>query len=192
QKLTPLSIAELQCTIYNVHKHLRNVNMKACEPEAISVGPYHLDKDNLKIIEDRKLCYSHLLLQHKNENIEKKYLSYRTIGTKHATVTQILFAFIFFNILFAVKVCRGSKDRSSEEIKHLLDLIHSNWRPSFDRLDYRKDENNGKKRWRFINNAIELRDANVKFKNIEGVSLFDLRFKDEIMFVALLTIEDMT
>ncbi|EYU24259.1 hypothetical protein MIMGU_mgv1a019904mg, partial [Erythranthe guttata] len=42
------------------HKHLRNVNMKAFEPEVISVGPYHPDKDNLKIMKDHKLSIEQL------------------------------------------------------------------------------------------------------------------------------------
>ncbi|KAL0291931.1 UNVERIFIED_CONTAM: hypothetical protein Scaly_2614200 [Sesamum calycinum] len=43
----------------------------AYEPEVIAIGPYHRDKDNLKMMEDHKLRYLHLLLQRKNDNIEK-------------------------------------------------------------------------------------------------------------------------
>ncbi|KAL7105828.1 hypothetical protein ACP275_07G070100 [Erythranthe tilingii] len=274
QKLTQLTMSQSQCTIYRVHKHLRNVNMKGYEPEVVSIGPYHRGKDNLTMMEDKKLCYLHLLLQHKNENIENYVaaiepleLEARKCYAEHISLNAVEFiemlvldgCFIiglvrkcnmiylrekndsifhmdwiinslqrdlmlfenqvpffilcklfdlievpnqhsrliylllnFFNSLFPGKVYRDSKDRSSAEIKHLLDLIHSNWHPSFDWLDFEKNKKNEKKRWRFVNNATELRETNVKFKRIEGVSLFDIRFQDGNMLLAPLTIEDRT
>ncbi|KAL7145239.1 hypothetical protein ABFS83_07G067700 [Erythranthe nasuta] len=274
QKLTQLSMAQRQGTIYRVHKHLRNVNVKAYEPEVISIGPYHRDKDNLTMMEDHKLCYLQVLLQRENENIEKyvsaieplepearkcyaepvslnaaefiemlildgcfiidlvrkcnmiyvrerndpifhmdwivnslqrdlilfenqipffilcKLFDLIEVPNQHRRLIYLLLT--FFNSLFPGKVCQDIRDRSSNGIKHLLDLIHSNWNPSLDPLNFEEDVNSERKRWRFINNATELREANVKFKRIEGVPLLDLRFKDGTMLLSPLTIEDRT
>ncbi|KAI3470016.1 hypothetical protein Pfo_026679 [Paulownia fortunei] len=274
KKLTQLSVAQSECTIYRVHSHLRNVNTKAYEPEVIAIGPYHRDKDNLKMMEDHKLHYLHFLLQRKNENVEK-YVS--TIGplepearkcyaepislnatefiemlildgcfiidlvrkcnmiylrekndpifhmdwimnslqrdlmlfenqipffvlcklfdlievpNQHSRLTYLFLS--FFNILYPGKVYIESKSGSSDEIKHLLDLIHSSWRPSFHWLGFGEEAKDKRKRWRFINSATGLREANVKFERYEGVTLFDVRFKDGTMLLEPLTIEDRT
>ncbi|KAK6161724.1 hypothetical protein DH2020_005105 [Rehmannia glutinosa] len=276
QKLTQLSFIQSECTIYKVHSHLRNINIRAYEPEVISIGPYHFDKDNLKMMEDHKLRYLHLLLQHKNDNIEK-YVS--TIGTleqearkcyaepfslnatefiemlvldgcfvvelvrkcnmiylrekndpifhmdwiinslqrdlmlfenqipffvlcklfdlievpnQHSRLKYLLLS--FFDILYPGKVYRenSTNGSSSHEIKHLLDLIHSSCRPSIDWLDSGQEKNDKRKKWRFINSATGLREANVKFERNEGVNLFDVRFKDGTMILAPLTVEDRT
>ncbi|KAI3459657.1 hypothetical protein Pfo_016320 [Paulownia fortunei] len=71
QKLSQLSMAKLDYSIYRVHNHLRNVNDKAYEPEIIAIGPYHRDKDNLIMMEEHKLRYLQLLLQRKNEHVKK-------------------------------------------------------------------------------------------------------------------------
>ncbi|KAK4435851.1 hypothetical protein Salat_0748700 [Sesamum alatum] len=299
QKLSHLSVAQSECTIYRVHRHLRNVNDKAYEPEVIAIGPYHRDKDNLKMMEDHKLRYLHLLLQRKNENIEKyvsairplepqarkcyaetvslsaadfiemlvldgcfiidlvrksnmPYLRERNdpifhmdwimnslqrdlmlfenqvpffvlcelfdlieVPGRHSRLIHLLLS--FFNNLYPGKVYRPSRGWSSNEIKHLLDLIHRNWRPSFDWLDVSKNGENSKKRWRFVNRATcfreanvskngedgtkrwrfincatWLREANVKFARRDEVTLFNVRFKNGTIFLAPLTIEDRT
>lgn len=275
QKLTQLSMTQSQCTIYRVHKHLRNVNMKAYEPEVIAIGPYHRDKDNLKMMDDHKLWYLHLLLQCKTENIEKyisaigplepearkcyaEFISFNAtefiemlvldgcfiidlvrkcnliylreksdpifrmdwminslqrdlmlfenqvpffilcklfdlieIPNQHS---RLIYLFLnFFNSLYPGKSHRDSStNRSPNEIKHLLDLIHSNLRPSDDTLSFGKEANNVRKRWRFINSATQLREANVKFKQNEAVTFFDIRFKDGTLILPPLTIEDRT
>ncbi|KAL7106060.1 hypothetical protein ACP275_07G087400 [Erythranthe tilingii] len=275
-KLNQLSMERSQCTIYRVHKHLRNVNMKAYEPEVIAIGPYHRGKDNLQMMEDHKLCYLRLILERKDINNIETYVSaiepleeearkcyaepitlnspeflemlildgcfiidlvrkcnrphmrenndpifhmdwiinslqrdlilfenqvpffilcklfdLIEVPNEHSRLIYLLS--IFFNSIFPGNIKRNvSTNRSSDNIKHLLDLMHSNWHPSFDRSNFGKNENNERRRWRFINNATELREANVKFKRTEGVSLFDLRFKDGNMLLAPLTIEDRT
>ncbi|XP_047976648.1 UPF0481 protein At3g47200-like [Salvia hispanica] len=61
--------AQPECTIYRVHRPLRNVNPKAYEPEVIAIGPYHRHDNNnehLKMMEDHKLRYLKQLLAEKN------------------------------------------------------------------------------------------------------------------------------
>lgn len=72
EKLKEVSGAEPECTIYRVHRHLRNVNPKAYEPEVIAIGPYHRYDSNsnstnnknehLKMMEGHKLRYLKQLL----------------------------------------------------------------------------------------------------------------------------------
>ncbi|KAL0364156.1 UNVERIFIED_CONTAM: hypothetical protein Sangu_0513200 [Sesamum angustifolium] len=69
-ELSKLSKAQPQRSIYRVHKDLRDVNNKAYEPEIIAIGPYHRDKDNIRMMEEHKLWYLHLLLERKKENVE--------------------------------------------------------------------------------------------------------------------------
>ncbi|KAL0336220.1 UNVERIFIED_CONTAM: hypothetical protein Sradi_4833900 [Sesamum radiatum] len=69
-ELSKLSKAQTQRSIYRVHKDLRDVNNKAYEPEIIAIGPYHRDKDNIRMMEEHKLWYLHLLLKRKKENVE--------------------------------------------------------------------------------------------------------------------------
>ena len=65
-KLRQRSGAQSDRTIYRVHRHLRNVNPKAYEPEIIAIGPYHHDNEHLKMMEDYKLHYLKQLLAEKN------------------------------------------------------------------------------------------------------------------------------
>ncbi|KAL1543045.1 UPF0481 protein [Salvia divinorum] len=65
-KLSQLSGAQSESTIYRVHRHLRNVNPTAYEPEMIAIGPYHRDNEHLKMMEDHKLRYLQQLLVEKN------------------------------------------------------------------------------------------------------------------------------
>ncbi|KAL0452012.1 UNVERIFIED_CONTAM: hypothetical protein Slati_1179300 [Sesamum latifolium] len=247
QKLSDLSVARSECTIYKVHSHLRNVNDKAYEPEVIAIGPYHRDKDNLKMMEDHKLRYLHLLLQRKNNNVEKYvsaigpleqrarkcyaetinlsaadfiemlvldgcfiielvrkfnllYLREKNdpifhmdwimnslqrdlmlfenqipffvlgelfdlieVPNQHSRLIHLLLSFL--DNLYPGKEFRGSRSWSSHEIKHLLDLIHRNWLPSFDWLDVSKNGENRKKRWWLVNPETRLRGANIQERN---------------------------
>ncbi|KAG6435415.1 hypothetical protein SASPL_100288 [Salvia splendens] len=72
EKLNEVSGAQSDCTIYRVHRHLRNLNPKAYEPEVIAIGPYHRHNNNsnnnnnnsehLKMMEGHKLRYLKQLL----------------------------------------------------------------------------------------------------------------------------------
>lgn len=43
--------------LFKVHAVIRNVNGKAYEPNIIAIGPYHHDKENLKMMQGYKLRY---------------------------------------------------------------------------------------------------------------------------------------
>ncbi|KAG6435412.1 hypothetical protein SASPL_100285 [Salvia splendens] len=76
EKLNEVSGSQSECTIYRVHRHLRNVNPRAYEPEVIAIGPYHRHNNNsnnnnnnnnnnsehLKMMEGHKLSYLKQLL----------------------------------------------------------------------------------------------------------------------------------
>ncbi|EYU24251.1 hypothetical protein MIMGU_mgv1a019478mg [Erythranthe guttata] len=210
-----------QCTIYRVHKHLRNVNMKAYEPEVIAIGPYHRSKDNLQMMEDHKLCYLRLILERKEiNNIEtyvsaiepleeearKCYAEPITLNSPDFLEMLILDGCFIIDlrdlILFENQVpffilCKlfdliEVPNEHSRLIYLLLIFFNSIFPGNINRNNFREDEDNERRRWRFINNATELREANVKFKRTEGVSLFDLRFEDGNMLLSPLTIEDRT
>ncbi|XP_057776341.1 UPF0481 protein At3g47200-like [Salvia miltiorrhiza] len=66
--------AKSECTIYRVHEHLRNVNPIAYEPEVIAIGPYHRNKDHLKMMEDYKLRYLQQLIIRKPSNNVESYV----------------------------------------------------------------------------------------------------------------------
>ncbi|CAL5343730.1 unnamed protein product [Camellia sinensis] len=57
--------------IFRLHEELRQLNDKAYDPEIISIGPYHLGKQNLQMMERHKLCYFQSLLQKKNQGPEE-------------------------------------------------------------------------------------------------------------------------
>ncbi|XP_057776339.1 UPF0481 protein At3g47200-like [Salvia miltiorrhiza] len=87
KKLTKLSAgAESECTIYRVHKHLRNVNPNAYEPEVIAIGPYHRNKDHLKMMEDHKLRYFQHLIRRKPSNNVESYAA--CVGRLEAEVRK--------------------------------------------------------------------------------------------------------
>lgn len=50
-------------TIFKVDDRLRQVNAKDYEPQIVSIGPIHHDKDHVKTMEQHKLRYLHQLLQ---------------------------------------------------------------------------------------------------------------------------------
>lgn len=88
----------------------------------------------------------------------------------------------FSSNIFPGKGCREMTGRSPDTFKHLLDVIHGNWLhpayvPKNDSVDgdMRKPI---RKKWRFIDSAKELKEANVKFQrsNEDGGSLFDISF----------------
>ncbi|KAM7489007.1 hypothetical protein LguiB_026491 [Lonicera macranthoides] len=95
----------------------------------------------------------------------------------------------FFSDLFPGPAYRGSFD-GDQNIKYLLELIHNNWLPSFE-----ESENNGdskkERNWQFIPCVTKLAESGMKFEKIGGNS-FDIKFRNGVMQIPTLTIEDRT
>ncbi|KAK6160116.1 hypothetical protein DH2020_003497 [Rehmannia glutinosa] len=107
---------------------------------------------------------------------------------------RLIYLVLFFcQSLYPGAVYEYRTNRSSQEIKHLLDLIHSNWRPSSN--DVYVDIVNDlpiERESRFIHSVTELTDANVKFRKLKSDSLFGVDFTKGVMLMPTLTIEDRT
>ncbi|KAL3654132.1 hypothetical protein CASFOL_003813 [Castilleja foliolosa] len=279
-KFSQLSKSQTQRCIYKVHKHLRDINEKAYEPDIIAIGPYHHGKDTLQMMEEHKLRYLQLLLVRKNQNVEQ-YISAigelenlarncygEPISLSQAKFIEMLVLdgcfiielikrcnrkdayckndpiflrnwimnslqrdlVLFENQIPFIVLCKlfdlieapnqhnrliylilyfcqslypgpvqeNQTNRDSREIKHLLDLIHVNWRPSFDDhnndvlVDVDADEFRLNRESRFIHSATELTDANVTFSKRKSNTLFDVDFEKGTIVMPPLTIEDRT
>ncbi|GLT31650.1 hypothetical protein SLA2020_063720 [Shorea laevis] len=78
---------------------------------------------------------------------------------------------------------------SIRSVKHLLDLVHGNWLPSREVMeDYSRAPKDGN--WSFIRSATELKEAGIRFKKSEGNSLFDIRFRNEVLEIPTIKILD--
>ncbi|KAL8518915.1 hypothetical protein ACS0TY_010029 [Phlomoides rotata] len=66
---------ETSPSIHKVPRQLRDVNIKAYEPEMVPIGPYHHDKLKFKMAEELKWRYFESLLQRKPEIPVKDYIS---------------------------------------------------------------------------------------------------------------------
>ncbi|KAM7465779.1 hypothetical protein LguiB_013341 [Lonicera macranthoides] len=78
------------------------------------------------------------------------------------------------------------------KINHLLGLVHINWLPSFSVLKPYGDVANKKEDWQFIPCAMELREVGIKFEKMEEGNFFNIKFKNGVMRISPLTIEDRT
>ncbi|KAL0364153.1 UNVERIFIED_CONTAM: hypothetical protein Sangu_0512900 [Sesamum angustifolium] len=171
-ELSELSKTQTQRSIYRVHKYLRNVNSQCYEPNIVAIGPYHSNKDNLQMTEEHKLRYLQLLLERKKENVE-------------STKTPC-------HNLFPGGRLKYKTERSPEEIKHILDLVHGNWIPSIKEVNLNVDEVDRMREWRFIHSATELTNANVAFQKKLSDDFFKVEFDDGLMQMPPLNIEDRT
>ncbi|KAM7489005.1 hypothetical protein LguiB_026489 [Lonicera macranthoides] len=95
----------------------------------------------------------------------------------------------FFSDLFPGPAYRGSFD-GDQNIKYLLELIHNNWLPSFEESE-NTDDSKKERNWQFIPSVTELAESGMKFEKIGGNS-FDIKFRNGVMQIPTLTIEDRT
>lgn len=96
-------------------------------------------------------------------------------------------ALCFFRDLLPGNGYRDHVDANSNlNIKHLLGLIHNNWLP--------KVSENGPNTmtWHFVPSVTELLEAGVEIKKAKKGSLFDITFKNGIIRIPSLRIEDRT
>jgi hypothetical protein len=90
----------------------------------------------------------------------------------------------FFTSLPSLEYSYESGDVSSiRNNKHLVGLIHKLIRPIENVVLDQKDRIS-------IRGATELLEAGVKFKKVEGVNLFDIKFNNGVLEIPLLKIED--
>ncbi|XP_062162472.1 UPF0481 protein At3g47200-like [Alnus glutinosa] len=75
EKLVGLTPNAPEYCIFRVHTLLRRVNEKAYDPQLLAIGPYHRDKDGLKLMEDHKLHYLQLLLRRRGETSVETYIN---------------------------------------------------------------------------------------------------------------------
>ncbi|XVF65081.1 hypothetical protein PTKIN_Ptkin09bG0218100 [Pterospermum kingtungense] len=77
-----------------------------------------------------------------------------------------------------------------EEIKHLLDFTrHCCCHPSNSEVDSRTNQPGG---CTFMLCATELKEAGIKFKLVQGNSMFDIRFENQTLYIPKINIEDHT
>ncbi|GKU99441.1 hypothetical protein SLEP1_g12294 [Rubroshorea leprosula] len=113
---------------------------------------------------------------------------------KHGFIRRLIER--FENLMPGLKVDRTCNDNSIE-VKHLVHLLHSNWRPSKKAMD-KYNEQREKWTWEFmIRCATELKGAGIEFKGVETGSdversLFDIKFQNGILEMPKVTIEDDT
>ncbi|XP_059446778.1 UPF0481 protein At3g47200-like [Corylus avellana] len=89
----------------------------------------------------------------------------------------------FFTSLPSLEYSYESGDVSIRNNKHLLGLIHKFIRPIGNVVLDQKDQKSTR-------GATELEEAGVKFKKVEGVNLFDIKFNNGVLEIPLLQIED--
>ncbi|GKV50755.1 hypothetical protein SLEP1_g57451 [Rubroshorea leprosula] len=93
-----------------------------------------------------------------------------------------------------LKFNRNPDYYSSENVMHIVHLLHSNWRPSDEAMDKYKEVHEKDGKWDPICSAAELKEAGIEFKVVgtEGRSLFDINFEKGRLEMTKLTIDDDT
>ncbi|GLT43016.1 hypothetical protein SLA2020_169930 [Shorea laevis] len=213
EKLQALSSTFLEHTTFRVPSQLYEVNEKAYEPEIISIGPYHRGKSHLKMMEVHKVRFLRMLLRRTVSILPNYILDLIFSSVLHDVIlfeNQLPF-FVLWELfgmmrenernlyvqslllLFYGKI-PGRVDvaydnTSIRSVKHLLDLAHGNWLPSREVMeDYSRVPKDGN--WSFIRSATELKEAGIRFKKSEGNSLFDIRFRNEVLEIPTIKILD--
>ncbi|KAJ4722915.1 hypothetical protein OWV82_006346 [Melia azedarach] len=97
----------------------------------------------------------------------------------------------FFRILIPGHYCGQYSDNSVQEIKHLLGFIHDSWLPSPSGMRSPEIVTESCD-WDLIRCATELKEAGIKFMEVKGDSLFDIRFDNGTLQIPRLIIEDDT
>lgn len=78
-----------------------------------------------------------------------------------------------------------------ENVKHLLDLLHTNWRPPSDLVskyeNAKKDPNCPR-----VHSVTALREAGVRFKKAKGGNLFDIKYSNGVLKIPKVTVHNHT
>ncbi|CAK8559984.1 unnamed protein product [Lathyrus sativus] len=144
--LEELSLAE--CSIYNVPHNLRKVKEEAYTPQLISIGPIHLEKEELKPMQQHKKRYFHffwerlslnnqesmknykLYLENKEQEIRKCYAVKFPDINKEKFVETIL-----LDAVFIMELLLRNSSWKSDTSKHEHDYVQSKsfrWKHSDD------------------------------------------------------------
>ncbi|GLT47280.1 hypothetical protein SLA2020_209880 [Shorea laevis] len=95
----------------------------------------------------------------------------------------------FFEVMMPGLTVHPNYDENSiKKVKHLLDLLRTNWIPS----DDTKHEYTNVQEMKFIRSATELREAGIKFRRGKGRNLFDIKFENGTLYIPALNLEDHT
>ncbi|GKV22563.1 hypothetical protein SLEP1_g32425 [Rubroshorea leprosula] len=98
---------------------------------------------------------------------------------------------MFERVMPGLRISETYDENSMKNLKHLIDLLRTNWLPSEDSMrEYQKVQEDGG--WSFIRSATELREAGIKFKRSNRCNLFDLKFEKGTLYIPALNIEDDT
>ncbi|KAM7485995.1 hypothetical protein LguiA_002004 [Lonicera macranthoides] len=207
RKLDGLFPSSTGCFIFKVHDQLRNVNEKAYEPDIISIGPYHHGKNNLKMMEEHKLRYLQYRLRKKKESLQRYVVAMRELEGKvrrcyaeplnlnEDELIEMMLLDGFF-IVELVRKFRMSNLRQGDDpifevewivnsLQHDL-LLFENQLPFFvlcKLFDMIEVQDNHKRTCRIWDE--------LKFEKIGGNS-FDIKFRNGVMQIPTLTIEDRT
>ncbi|EOY05383.1 Uncharacterized protein TCM_020393 isoform 1 [Theobroma cacao] len=94
----------------------------------------------------------------------------------------------FFTVVLPGKGCIRKSLRSITENKHLLGLIYDCWHPSAFEMEVKTKTIECS----FMHCATELKEAGIRFKKVEGRSIFDIKFENGTMKIPTLEIDDDT
>ncbi|KAI8012103.1 putative UPF0481 protein [Camellia lanceoleosa] len=98
-------------------------------------------------------------------------------------IIEIALTFLQFNA--PEQKLEAPREISINNIKHLLQLVHSCWCFKFAEMNRNETE----KQLEFINSATEPQELGIQFKKAEETNLFDIKFISGLLEIPLLTIE---
>ncbi|GKV22564.1 hypothetical protein SLEP1_g32426 [Rubroshorea leprosula] len=198
--------------IFQVPHYLRTLNKEADEPRIISIGPYHHQKVHLKAMETHKVRFLKDILRRRDESSAERCVEAVTgmVNRARNCYSESLVIsdeeFLEMMVLdgcFIVELIHKFDEGSWHDpilnvcqiyTNILKDLrLVENPLPFFVPYlmrEYKKAPRNGG--FSFVRSATELREAGIKFKKVQGGSLFDIKFENGTLKIPAVTIEDAT
>ncbi|GLT47283.1 hypothetical protein SLA2020_209900 [Shorea laevis] len=88
-----------------------------------------------------------------------------------------------------LKNCHIYDERSINEVKHLLEILCTNWLSSLGSMP-EGEQGERHVKWDFIRSATKLREAGIKFRRGNEHDLFDIKFENGTLYIPPLNFED--